>query len=183
MALARAQTWTRGSPLSESTFQSGSRADAYLEWRERLAAKQETRRTQPESPPKAAPNPMWDPARLFESGSAPSDSEAAPAATPAADIESRDEAIDLRTEAIDLRTPLAPASSPHQGSGSSSENPASPAQPRRRALVAGFQKSQPRSVPASGPSTADALRQLNEQRVNGQISEQEFKARKAELFS
>ena len=124
--------------MSESTFQSGSREDAYLEWRERLAAKQQTRRTQPESPPKPAPNPMWDPARLFENpGPTASDpvAEVPPAAKPVADVEHG--GIDLRDEAIDLRAPSSPAPSPHRESVSSSEAAATPAQPRGRDLEAG----------------------------------------------
>lgn len=169
--------------MSESTFPNGSREDAYLEWRARLAAKQEARRTQPESPSNAAANPMWDPARLFEKpGSPKTDPCASPAAEHRVEHEGGRERIDLRTEAIDLRTPLA-ADRPSSDGGSDRSALASSDQPRRRVLAATYLQSRSPSSSGSGPAIADGLRELNEQRVNGTISDEEFKVRKAQLFS
>jgi hypothetical protein len=147
----------------------------YLEWRARLAAKHEARRTQEEGPPEATPNPMWDPARLFEPAAPAPGLEADPVAPPSG--------LDASHDAIDLRTPLdltvdldrAPEPSP----------PPSPIArpPRRRALAEKYASVPRRPVHQPQPSIAEALRELNEHRVAGTISEAEFKARKAELFS
>jgi hypothetical protein len=95
--------------------------------------------------------------------------------------------IDLR--AIDL-TPCRPVASPLfvTPAPAREDEPAPPApersnQPRRRALLAEFGQGAQRPTPPAKPSIAAALRELNEQRVNETITEEEFKARKAELFA
>lgn len=55
---------------------------------------------------------------------------------------------------------------------------------RRRDLMERFERrSQKRQVRPPSPSVADALRDLNELRLDGMIDEAEFEARKAELFT
>jgi hypothetical protein len=80
--------------------------------------------------------------------------------------------VDLRTPPIDLRPP-AEQVQPKPTAGSS----------RRRALVATIARARRRPAPPAPAAIGDALRELNEQRVAGTISEEEFKARKAELFT
>jgi hypothetical protein len=145
-----------GSTLTDTT----DRSDAYLRWRQRLAAKQQAQRGQTDEPPKAPPNPMWDPAHLFESK---------------APVSSTDE--------VDLRTPIHPSPPSDRAADPSPEPPPTAAPTRRRALVASLARSQRRSDRRPAPSIAEALRDLNEQRLAGTISEDEFKARKAELFA
>jgi hypothetical protein len=103
---------------------------------------------------------MWDPAHLFESK---------------APVSSTDE--------VDLRTPIAPPVPSGRAAHPSSPPDPTAGPSRRRALVASFARSQRRSDRPPMPSIAEALRDLNEQRLAGTISEDEFKARKADLFS
>jgi len=155
--------------LTETT----ARSDAYLSWRARLAAKQEAHRSQ-EGPPKPTPNSMWDPASLFESK--------APAPSPAGQSAVSPESIDLRTSPIDLTpddqlSPLARAAEP-------SRQPRPSEVPSRRwDLVTALVRSKRPPVRERSPSIAEELRNLNEQRLDGTITEDEFKARKAELFA
>lgn len=155
------------------------RSDAYQAWRARLAAKQEERRAAAVEPaPEPAANPRWDPAAVFEPA-APEPAPEPPAPAPPAPVAEPEviepEVIELRSPAIDLRNPA--ADRPAQPRDLVPGPALSPS--RRRALAAREAARARRST----PSVADALRQLNDERLAGTISEAEFKARKAELFS
>jgi hypothetical protein len=104
------------------------------------------------------------------------------------------DAIDLRTPVPELRlSPLFAEPSPDRRARPAPADRPSSEQPRRRALSAEFGQMRASAVPAApaAPSTtnappgsiADALRELNELRVNETIDELEFKKRKAELFA
>jgi hypothetical protein len=164
-----------------------ARSDAYLRWRERLAAKQQANRT-PDESPKAAPNPMWDPANLFPSATPGTSPPPGPIESPAAPEPgfAPPPTIDLRNPVVDLLAPLAeprPARTADPAPKPEPESEPLSVSARHRALIDSYVRSRQRPEPPPKPSVADALRELNEQRVAGEISEDEFKARKAELFS
>jgi hypothetical protein len=108
------------------------------------------------------------------------------------------DSIDLRSPTIELRlSPLFADPSPDRGTPVARPDRPVSDQPRRQALLAEFRQAgqqpalpsspSPQAAPSLAPpanrSIADALRELNELRVNETIDEQEFKARKAELFA
>jgi hypothetical protein len=167
MALVEARRATRHE--SADVVQPSPSNDRYLQWRARLAAKQEARRqhfeTVAEPPP--SPSSSWDPALLFEHDETP-----APGARPA-----EPESAPTPRDVIDLRV----AESPVLPEAFDPAVSKVVAPSRRRALAAQYTRT-PRAPSPSTASTADLLRQLNEQRLTGVISEDEFKARKAELF-
>jgi hypothetical protein len=160
--------------LTETT----SRSDTYLQWRARLAAKQQEVRTQTDEPPKPKPNPMWDPSRLYVF-KRPAPSPEAPTVAPPRSGGTSHEDIDLRTPPIDLRTPVDQA--PERAADASPHPRPVAVQSRRLALVARYAPSQGRT--SRPPEIAAALRDLNERRVAGTISEDEFKAKQAALFA
>jgi hypothetical protein len=133
--------------------------------------------TEPELGPELEPEVSFEPVVSFDPAPAPAP-ESAPAATgpaPAPPLPGRP-TIDLRTP-LDLRTPPAGPDRVAPGREADAEAPS-------LALV--VNRSTPQEAPAPrrhGPAVAEALRELNEQRVHGIISEKEFKRRQAELFS
>jgi hypothetical protein len=149
--------------------------DAYQEWRARLAAKHDARRGRSELPSTPAPAPRWDPALLFES--------ARPAESPEDDVVATLTGADAAPAAIDLRTPL-DATGPCPAASDPAPPPQLAAVPSRpRALVSSPAGSSEPGPARPSPAVADALRELNERRVAGAISEAQFNARKAELFA
>jgi hypothetical protein len=118
---------------------------------------------------------MWDPAQLFETR-APVPAPDHPSMAPAAAVDVAPEGIDLRIQTIDVRTP---PGSPRRAPQPHPEEVLA----RRRALLASVARSKRGPAPQPQPSIGEALRDLNELRLAGTISEDEFKARKAELFS
>jgi hypothetical protein len=123
---------------------------------------------------------MWDPSQLFETRTplpVPHPAPDHPSVAPATAVEVAPEKIDLRVQTIDVRT--APGS-PRRAPQPHPEEVLA----RRRALLASVARSKRGPAPQPPqPSIGEALRDLNEQRLVGTISEDEFKARKAELFS
>jgi len=148
--------------------QTNPQNDVYLQWRARLAAKQEARRQQydPPAEPTPAPPPEWDAAQLFEHDEKPAvaarrvEPEPAPAAP----------------EVIDLRVPAEPT----MNAEPAVPLPTDP--PRRQALLERYTR-RAKGLAVSSPSVAQRMRELNEQRLAGTIDEHEFKVRKADLFN
>lgn len=148
--------------------QNNPQNDVYLQWRARLAAKQEARRQQydPPAEPTPAPPPAWDAAQLFERDEKP--------AVHAHQIEA--DPAPAAPEVIDLRQPAEPTTT----AAPSVTLPTEP--PRRQALLERYTR-RARGLAPLAPSVAEQIRELNEQRLAGTIDEHEFKARKAELFN
>jgi hypothetical protein len=165
------------------------RQDAYLQWRQRLADKQAARR-QPEEPPTAKRNSQWDPEALFRP---------AEPSPPAPDEGvSREGTIDLRDDA---RTPVT-------ASCARPDVVARPMVPRRdlrqerfdsvMALIQDSTTAQdaptseagdvearhghPQSTTGEPTPISETLQELNQHRLEGIITDEEFKTRKAAIF-
>jgi hypothetical protein len=172
-----------------------ARRDAVLLWRQRIADKQAARR-QPDEAPATKPNSRWDPEALFR-GDDPSrtapDEEASRAATidlrdaPEAPVAPAPPDVDVD---IDLDVVAAASAPPRdlrkerfdsvmarlQGSPTEQDGPT--------ADVGDLEASRGRRRPPTVDLTpiAARLRDLNQRRLEGTITEEEFKTRKAELF-
>lgn len=175
--------------------------DAYLQWRERLAEKHAVRREPDEGRP-ATPSSQWDPERLFAgpvaSDPEPSEDEVtdllpepAPADEPTIDLC----ALEAVVPAEPAERPAEPPA-PSRGSSPGSVIDVRSARPRVEVAAAPTRsdgrreqydsvmerlKRAPQPEPDETP-IADALRDLNERRLDGKITDAEFRARKAEIF-
>lgn len=163
-----------------------ARSDDYLQWRQRIADRQAMRR-QPPPPPKAAADDRWDPAALFRSD-APADlpldvPEVLPHQPPAASEPETHTTIDLRAESpvIVVRGPV-DIDGRRQALDDDSSGSSGGA--RYDAVMARLHRRRPvvTTEPPSPASVADGVRELNRLRLEGLISEDDFKARKADLF-
>ena len=183
-------------PMTESTSTQQSRGESYLLWRQRLADRQVAWRQPEETGPK--PSSEWDPAALFVKNE--------PVATSTVD-EAGSQTIDLRTDppSVAASKPAAPAPhvptakanrpesrAPHTAAvpkhaPRSRTTPPEPEPLDRQAqfdsVMARLERRSARSVPKQQPPPIGAaLRDLNQLRLDGLITDDEFKARKAELF-
>lgn len=180
-------------PHREQAVPATATRDAYLQWRQRIADRQATRRQPDEAPPPAPPTSRWDPEALFRADEATT--------VPAEEEADRARAIDLRDRGeAPLTPPLLdppPSPSPRPAGGLRRD----PRKERRDSVVARLEPPvhAPRR-PTTGPGAVeppprkpapasidltpigDALRELNEQRLDGTVTDEEFNRRKAEIF-
>jgi hypothetical protein len=181
-------------PHREQTPPVTARQDAYLQWRQRIADKQATRR-QPDETPTPKRNSQWDPEALFRADepAAPSP-EPAPVPAPTIDLRAGAEVI-VAPEPLEAAPsrPARPASRARRDpraqrlqSVKARLGPPAPA-PERPTTGSGSVEPPPPADPASTAvdltPIGQALRELNEERVEGTITDEEFNARKAAIFA